>query len=219
MFQETSEGQTHYQNDGCGEAAHNDMKSECCDCFGGFKKSDNKIECICECHEKLVEEKCLCEGKGIFDNHSKKHCWTGDYKPGVKNNKKGWEEFDKNFVRMALGGSEKGNFMDAWFIKDGITVKSIKDFIRKLLKDKDDEFEKKLDDYRNNIGVAPMGVSQWRNHGEKYGYNKFFYLDIDDIWHMLIMSLPPDAENLSTLTPNQALKVVESFMDKLDDHK
>ena len=30
MFKETSEGQTHSYNDGCGESAHNITHSDCC---------------------------------------------------------------------------------------------------------------------------------------------------------------------------------------------
>ena len=29
--------------------------------------------------------------------------------------------------------------------------------------------------------VAPMGVSQWKNHGIKYGYDKFFGIDLEKL--------------------------------------
>ena len=38
---------------------------------------------------------------------------------------------------------------------------------------------------------------------------------LGDVWDALIMSLPSDAENLSTLTEDQALKVIRGFMKKL----
>jgi len=41
---------------------------------------------------------------------------------------------------------------------------------------------------------------------------------VDDIWGMLILSLPEDAENLSTLTANQALKVLENFKKRLKNY-
>ncbi len=38
---------------------------------------------------------------------------------------------------------------------------------------------------------------------------------IDKIWEMLIESLPSDAENLSTLLPDQALRLLKTFREKL----
>ena len=38
---------------------------------------------------------------------------------------------------------------------------------------------------------------------------------IEEIWELLIESLPNDAENLSTLIPTQGLEVVKNFMGKL----
>jgi len=37
-----------------------------------------------------------------------------------------------------------------------------------------EEIEKKLDSNTKRVKKAPMGVSQWRNHGKKYGYWEYF---------------------------------------------
>lgn len=31
-----------------------------------------------------------------------------------------------------------------------------------------------LEEYKKVLDNLPMGVSQWRNHGEKWGYDKYF---------------------------------------------
>ena len=59
----------------------------------------------------------------------------------------------------------------------------------------------------------PMGISQWRDYGKRYGYWDYF---VEDLQRSLIESLPPDAENLSTLTGNQARAVIKNFLAKID---
>ncbi|MDD3267667.1 MAG: hypothetical protein PHC75_10880 [Burkholderiales bacterium] len=44
--------------------------------------------------------------------------------------------------------------------------------------------------------------------------NKRYQKAKKDVFNDLMMSLPSDAENLSTLTPDQALKTIRTFMDK-----
>ena len=45
------------------------------------------------------------------------------------------------------------------------------DYVRQLLIKEEIKWRKIIKDNWEN---PPMGVSQWRNHGEKYGYDKFF---------------------------------------------
>jgi hypothetical protein len=47
----------------------------------------------------------------------------------------------------------------------------LKLFINQLLKKEEEKWRTII---KSNWGDPPMGVSQWRNHGKKYGYDKFF---------------------------------------------
>lgn len=49
-------------------------------------------------------------------------------------------------------------------------IKELEDFILQALSTQRQELGKEYELAKQ----APMGVSQWRNHGEKYGYDKFF---------------------------------------------
>lgn len=48
----------------------------------------------------------------------------------------------------------------------------LKEFIEKLL----DKQREELNEFWHK-NRAPMGVSQWRNHGIAYGYDKFFNIE------------------------------------------
>ena len=105
-----------------------------------------------------------------------------------------WEnEFDYKFVRENPTGEKQ----DQWFLLDYITAKEMKEFIlkeitkarnegfqsaktwgkagEKSLRDAQDYYEKRLEEYRNSPDVwKNVGISKWRNWGEKCGY--FDYL-------------------------------------------
>ena len=47
--------------------------------------------------------------------------------------------------------------------------------VKKVRKEEMDKFEQKLEEYRNSDEVwKNVGISKWRNWGEKNGYFKFF---------------------------------------------
>lgn len=51
-----------------------------------------------------------------------------------KQQKENWEEeFDKLFTRKSKGLADKGQYRDDWFVKDGVTSKEVKSFIRQLI--------------------------------------------------------------------------------------
>ena len=66
MFKETKEGQTHYQDDGCGEPAHNKMtkpkKQKCCEkCLVAIFMNTGERVCrnkLCPCHSRPKKEIC-----------------------------------------------------------------------------------------------------------------------------------------------------------------
>ena len=81
-----------------------------------------------------------------------------DY-PMNKNETNKWEEeFDKEFGKyikpVSIGKYDK-NGVNIGFVS---SKDKIKQFIQNLLKEQE----------------APMGVSQWRELGKKYGYDKYF---------------------------------------------
>lgn len=59
-FKDTKEGQTHYENDGCGEPEHNkpmETKSKCCElCEGNHRNFTGVARVECRCHTPLPTE-------------------------------------------------------------------------------------------------------------------------------------------------------------------
>jgi hypothetical protein len=85
----------------------------------------------------------------------------------------------------------------------------------------DKETKKALDKLEKVIlKTIPTGVSQWREEGKKYGYWGYFEKVVreenkEHVWHKIYSSFPPDMENLSTMTPNQAYRLLKTFIKKI----
>src|SRR3990167_10752834 len=114
-------------------------------------------ECAKECCEK-------CQGIRKGSTGTEYYCLITNCPchQSPDNSVEGWEgEFEIKYCRGSRGLENKGKPMDKWFFPETLTPFEIKSFIRRLLKD-------------SRSQVAPMGASQWKQHGIKYGYWNFF---------------------------------------------
>ena len=87
--------------------------------------------------------------------------------------KTGWEkEFDKlkSYLteNYSLNDYENGSVDE-----EKKMFEYIKDFIRSLLATRSSQLREEYNQ-KDRSDIPAMGVSQWRNHGAKYGYDKFF---------------------------------------------
>ncbi len=143
-------------------------------CVGLNADGKPVITCPHECHQTKEEGEynyaCSC-GTKRWKQGKNKSLGRGDGKDSCADCQKwlngspkeaGWEEAKKYFEANLLDGDDikacGGAMIDAeecWEV-----VKDLLETTREECK------EGKYD--------IPMGVSQWKNHGEKYGYDKFF---------------------------------------------
>jgi len=108
------------------------------------------------------------EGQGIevVDVTPKKQKPIMAKSPQLKpNNPNDWSSrFDKKFTRKCLGGKEKGQYMDKWFIRE-TTAKELKNFISSELQRERDKIHNDL------IAIADDGEYEDLRREVEYYFN------------------------------------------------
>lgn len=108
------------------------------------------------------------EGQGIevVDVTPKKQKPIMAKSPQLKpNNPNDWSSrFDKKFTRKCLGGKEKGQYMDKWFVRE-TTAKELKNFISSELQRERDKIHNDL------IAIADDGEYEDLRREVEYYFN------------------------------------------------
>jgi hypothetical protein len=186
------------------------------DCKDIFKETGLKCNCIC--HDKL-KEKCDCICHKVNTKCWCRCCGRDDFEE-----KDIWQEFDDKFFTD-----------DKDFIVRTITSKELKSWIKQNFIEKKEVEQLKRDHeiLISTIINSPMGASQWRNHGEKYGYFDYFgYVkrksnldaeisfeeavdkEIDKFKKSLIEELENIVKNHAGKTPQQAIQYIINKLKK-----
>jgi hypothetical protein len=155
-FKDTQEGQTHYENDNCGMKEHNEKEK--CACGDSSKPYDHHSE-VCCCAVRHFSQK-------PADYLSVEETKIPFFGTTYKITGKCYQDWEEEFEKVTCSLKKKS---DQYCALCDMCKHDIKDFIRL-------EIEKARIIYydKGRENKAPMGVSQWQQHGEKYGYWEFF---------------------------------------------